>query len=233
MFYSQCDPKWKNVRLGTCPDTIGQSGCFMTSLANLAWKVPVEVNELFTRNGAYVNGCLISPEKAAQLLGLEYKGKTTVKPDGVCIAETNYYASRGVPQHFFIWNPDGRIADPLDLSPDWQENKKKYPIVSYRLFRAKNAIKTSSPSADASAKPSSDPALATEKLSGQASANPASGSVAPSNQPLLDSGAATATPGPSLSEASESGTGSAPGRKAEGSGFLDWLVDLIRNLFKK
>jgi hypothetical protein len=135
MFYSQRDSKWKNVKLGTCFDTIGQSGCFMVSLANIAWRIPSDVNELFKKNGAYVHGCLIDSGKAAALLKLEYTGKTTKKPDFVCIAETNYYASQGVPQHFFVWNPDGRIADPLDMNPDWQQNVKKYPIVSYRQFR--------------------------------------------------------------------------------------------------
>lgn len=137
MFYAQVDPKWKNTKLGTCSTTIGQSGCFMTSLANVAWKLPSEVNELFKKNGAYVSGCLVSSDKAAALLNLTYGGKTTTKPSVVCIAETNYYASKGVPQHFFMWHPDGRIADPLDMNPDWQKNTKNYPIVSYRLFQLK------------------------------------------------------------------------------------------------
>lgn len=155
MFYSQRDPRWKQVKLGTCSDSLGQSGCFVTSLAGLSGKLPTEVNDLFKKKGGYVNGCLINSSKAAELLGLEYQGKTTQKPSRACIAETNYYAKSGVPQHFFVWNPDGRIADPLSMSPDWQENVKKYPIVSYRLFFAKE---------EAPVKPKEEPKLEEKTL---------------------------------------------------------------------
>ena len=122
----QTEPRWKNKKLGTCTDTIGQSGCFITSLAMLADKLPDEVNDILRDGGGYSNGCLVIADKAAELLGLEYNGKSFDRPDYDCIIETNYYAPK-VPQHFCVLTKDG-ILDPLGKNIN-------YPIVSYRLFK--------------------------------------------------------------------------------------------------
>jgi len=129
----QTDPRWKNKKLGTCTDTIGQSGCFITSLAMLADKLPDEVNDILRDGGGYSNGCLVIADKAAKLLGLEYGGKTnSFKPTVPVIAETKYFAPK-VPQHFFVVNPDGSIIDPLGKNIN-------YPIISYRLFKRKETM---------------------------------------------------------------------------------------------
>lgn len=133
--YSQNDPRWKNLRLGTSDTTFGKSGCFVTSLAMLADVEPTKANELFKTSGVYRNGCLIGdPQKAADVLRIGYEGKgDPTSPRGsTCIAETNHYAPI-TKQHFFVWIGDGNIIDPID-------GKKKlnnYKIVSFRLFRPK------------------------------------------------------------------------------------------------
>lgn len=129
IFYSQKNPQWANVKLGTCADTIGKSGCKITCLASFCGRNPFEVNVLIP----YVNGCLTNDETAAKALGLYFGGKSTTKPDHDCIAETNHYKSKGVPQHFFILLADGTCVDPLDLDP--KPKKNPYNIVSYRLFK--------------------------------------------------------------------------------------------------
>ncbi|MFH2044405.1 MAG: hypothetical protein ABIK92_04590 [Pseudomonadota bacterium] len=134
---SQKDNRWKNEKLGTCNDTIGASGCFITALSNLADKTPSEVNKLFKEKGGYSNGCMVNSDKAKEILGLQYFGKSTlIDPMFVCIAETDHYKKQGVPQHFFNIRKDGKIIDPLDLKPYWKKNK--YNIVSLRNFRAKD-----------------------------------------------------------------------------------------------
>lgn len=130
--YSQIDPRWKNIKLGTCSDTIGQSGCKITCLGMLSGKTPEEVNKIMP----YVNGCLTDDATAAEALGLEFQGRVKVAPVGFgwCIAETNHYAKEGVPQHFFVYDADTKIrVDPLDLNPVPEVNN--YNIVSYRLFK--------------------------------------------------------------------------------------------------
>lgn len=127
--YSQRDLRWANEKLGTCTDTIGKSGCKITCLASFCGKTPTEVNSIIP----YVNGCLTNDETAAKALGLYFGGKSTTKPDHDCIAETNHYKSKGVPQHFFILLADGTCVDPLDLDP--KPKKNPYNIVSYRLFK--------------------------------------------------------------------------------------------------
>ena len=129
-YYSQKDPKWASEQLGTCKgETIGRSGCKITCLASFCGKTPSEVNKIIP----YVSGCLTNDETAAKALGLTFLGKSSVKPDFECLAETDHYKSRGVPQHFFILLTDGRCVDPLDLNP--APKKNPYKIVSYRLFK--------------------------------------------------------------------------------------------------
>ncbi|MGI6227477.1 MAG: hypothetical protein ACOYJ1_14610 [Peptococcales bacterium] len=91
---------------------------------------PDQANEML-KNGGYTGGCLIDSEPAARILGLEYHGISKTKPSYDTIAETNYYKSSGVPQHFFIIKADGSQVDPLGKSI-------VYPIVSYRLFKGKD-----------------------------------------------------------------------------------------------
>jgi hypothetical protein len=123
---------YPNIQLGTCKDTIAKSGCFITSFCNLLKKLqiakitPPELNKKAFPNG----GCLLNAAYVAKLYGMDYE-KTTKKPKGVCIAETDHYKKKGVPQHFFLWN-DGKIIDPLDEKPSWKKNP--YHIVSYRVF---------------------------------------------------------------------------------------------------
>jgi len=125
----QNDNRWKDQKLGACSDTIGTSGCFITSLAMMSDKLPNEVNDILKNKGGYSNGCLVNPAKAAELLGLEYYGISQTKPPYDCICETTYYAPK-VPQHFFVLLKDGTILNPLNVDV-------KYPIKSYRLFKAK------------------------------------------------------------------------------------------------
>ena len=138
--YTQRNPKYKYVKLGTCNTTLWNDGCFVCSLSMLTNKYnPEEVNLLLRNNGGYSNGCMVNSKKAAEILELEYKGITKSKSESICIAETNHFASKGVPQHFFVFAPKGTvndvcdmILDPLDNPCYWRENK--YNIVSYRLF---------------------------------------------------------------------------------------------------
>ncbi len=139
-FYSQKDPRWKDEKLGTCKDTLGQSSCFITSLCNLALnlntsdKTPSELNKWLIKNGGYSDGCLLNSAKGAEGVGLVSKGRTGINPEHICICETDHWKSKGVPQHFFVYS-DGQAIDPLDLNPTWKKNP--YKIVSYRVFTVK------------------------------------------------------------------------------------------------
>lgn len=125
----QGDSRWKNEKLDHSNETIGKSGCFVTSLANMSDRTPSEVNKILTDNGLInSDGMLTDKIRIAQVLGLEYHGTSSVQPKYPCIAETAHFASRGVPQHFYIINPDGSQIDPLGYSIE-------YKVKSYRLFK--------------------------------------------------------------------------------------------------
>lgn len=129
--YSQKDPAWAGQKLGTCSNTIGSDGCFLTCLSMLSEINPPTANKILRDQGGYSSGCMMNSAKAAPLLGLEYQGKVYKDPGFVCIAETDHYKNQGFAQHFFI-HVNGTMIDPLELKPTWKNNK--YHIVSYRLF---------------------------------------------------------------------------------------------------
>lgn len=141
-FNSQRDKKWAKDQLGTCKDTIGQSGCKITTETNLARVLgtrdttPDKLNKWCTQNHGYVSGCMLVAPKSAEYLGLKYLGRfasaTGIKERYV-EAETDHYKKMGVPQHFFLLDlKTGLRADPLDLVPTWETNN--YRIVSYRVY---------------------------------------------------------------------------------------------------
>lgn len=140
-YYSQKDPDWEKKRLGTCAFTIGGYGCFITSSVNLAKKLesrdkdPVELNDWLVKNKGYANGCLLIPAKAGEYLKMKYKGSFKQPQGRYCIAETDHYKGKGVPQHFILLDTKKNVRiDPLDLDPSWEKNN--YRIVSYRVFEA-------------------------------------------------------------------------------------------------
>jgi len=128
-FNLQCDPKWGSLTYDG-KNTFCASGCFVCSLSMLCGKTPPETAKILKNNGLFTNGYLNDSVKAAQVLGLEYNGKSLTKPPYDTIAETNYFAPN-VPQHFFIKKADNSQVDPLGKSI-------VYPIVSYRLFKRKD-----------------------------------------------------------------------------------------------
>lgn len=70
--YSQNDPQWANIPLGTSKTvTIGSGGCFVTSLASKANYYgitvdPAMLNTLFTNKPIYINGDLLPDNALAQ-----------------------------------------------------------------------------------------------------------------------------------------------------------------------
>lgn len=130
--YKQNSPEWKNLTYA--PNrTYGAYGCFLTSLGNMVNLTPPEcANKI--KSCISSTGMLTNPQKIAELLGLEYNGISTTKPDYDCIAETTYWdkpSTNQIEQHFFIVKADGTQQDPLGL-------KTNYPIKTYRLFKGEN-----------------------------------------------------------------------------------------------
>jgi len=125
--FLQTDPKWGNEKLGYSQTTISANGCFVTSLAMLSDTPPNFVNnQLKNKNGfSGASKNLVISEKAADILNLEYHGKSASKPSYDTIAEV--YVPKG--QHFIVVLADGTQVDPL--------GKGNYKIKNYRLFKRK------------------------------------------------------------------------------------------------
>lgn len=150
-YYSQKNPRWSRQQLGTCPTTIGASGCKISSIAmiydgqikdpngRLVECHPGILDWLATKKKLYLSGCLTSDKIFCDFLGLKFEGRKSTPAPYPCIAETDHYKKQGVPQHFFIHNPDGTIIDPLDgnVLNNWTPKPKKnpYKIISYRWIK--------------------------------------------------------------------------------------------------
>jgi len=129
--YLQTDPEWANEKLGYSQTTISANGCFVTCLGMLSDTQPNFVNnQLKNKNGfSGASQNLVISEKAAEILNLEYHGKSASKPSYDTIAEV--YVPKG--QHFIVVLADGTQIDPL--------GKGTYKIKNYRLFRKVEEVK--------------------------------------------------------------------------------------------
>lgn len=131
---SQNDIRWKNLKLGNSDTTFGKSSCFLVSFAMLSDKDPREVHDILLKGGALTDSGNTIETIAAKLLGLEYHGRTKNEPLVIpCIAETDHFKSKKIPQHFFVWLGNGQIIDPID----GKVKDNKYNIVSYRNITPK------------------------------------------------------------------------------------------------
>lgn len=125
--WAQTDSRWASLGMG---NTLGKSGCYVVSLSMILGKTPDNILHILNANDCFNNGALLN-DKAAKVLGLTYKW---LPPDAVVsypiIAETNHYADKGFPQHFYVLLSDGNIVDPLTglTTPN------PYNVVSYRRF---------------------------------------------------------------------------------------------------
>jgi len=145
MFYSQHDPAYKKIRLGTCTTTLYESSCFLTSFCNFLSLQgididPIVLNELCKKKGFFSNGCMFNASAVAKYFGFTYEriNKKDVKMlPGLCVMETDMYKLK-FPQHFVLFRPSSNErVDPLDsFTPIWETNN--YPIVSYRVFTVKD-----------------------------------------------------------------------------------------------
>lgn len=62
--YSQQDPRWKDIELGSGPDSIGYFGCALTSVAMLSsgWgftETPLTLNQKLKANGGFVHEAIV------------------------------------------------------------------------------------------------------------------------------------------------------------------------------
>ena len=89
-YYSQCDSRWKNDRLGTSSDTLCSAGCLVSSVAmmlagynvkvNGADATPQTLNTWLTANGGYAQGNLFVWGSVGKL-GFSYTGRFTSVSD--------------------------------------------------------------------------------------------------------------------------------------------------------
>lgn len=139
---SQRDPRWRDVQLGFSHLTIGGYGCYLTCLAMLTGKTPIEVNDILRAERCFFGPdlALIDSAKAARALNISFFGiqydinkEPSWYPN---IKEVDMSPAPGKQQHFVVRfkDTDGKkkIIDP------WTGRIQAigfYPFVSYRLFK--------------------------------------------------------------------------------------------------
>jgi len=133
--FCQKDKRWSDLTIGDTELTLGNYGCFVVSLSMMLGKAPDVVLAALNRNKAFNSKGMLLSDVAAKVLGMSYKGKVN---DGkaMSIGETSHYKEIGIPQHFFLYLGEGKIADPLD----GLEKQNPYKILNYRLFKPKRDV---------------------------------------------------------------------------------------------
>ena len=135
-YYSQRDPKFANIPLGTCNTTFISNGCFCVSLSSLFDIPPLTLNKLLIDQGGYFQGCNIDAPRVAKIAGYSYAKLSPAelyKCSFPIIGETDHYAQAGARQHFFVMLDPTTIIDPLDLTPSPKKNT--YNLISLRQFK--------------------------------------------------------------------------------------------------
>jgi len=129
--YSQHDPSYDRLTLGTSNLTIHGYGCFLCSIATLYQHSPVELLKV---PGGFTQDGLLIPDVLAKACEGGSLGTQSLPSGGMWqIAMTDHYAHLGYPTHFFCMNPDAKEQiDPLKF-PCVVE-PLSYNIVQYRPF---------------------------------------------------------------------------------------------------
>jgi len=134
--YSQRNPVWAGLELGKSGLKMKDFGCLVTCLAMLLEKSPDIILNLLNKANAFTDKGILYWQVAAKTLDFFFDGIAKQLPSITyfpVITETNHFAKKGIPQHFYILLDGKNCIDPLDgvkkLNP--------YNIVSYRLIRKK------------------------------------------------------------------------------------------------
>jgi hypothetical protein len=130
IIYSQRDPKYRDMKIGSSKLTIGGYGCLVQSMATL---FQVDTKVILTIPGAFSSTGLANTSVIAKALGGEALPATKTTPKGWCMAMTDNYSPQ-FPTHFFVVNAEQKLqTDPLDF-PSVVEPLAGYKIIEYRPF---------------------------------------------------------------------------------------------------
>jgi hypothetical protein len=130
--FNQRDKAWGNDLIGKSGLKLKDYGCLCTSISMLDGKSPKEVNDIFSKAGAYNSNGILNHEIASKTLGLEYTGFSNTPDYFPIIAEVDMSPSPGKQQHFVVQINNKEIVDP------WTGTVrpiKTYPIISYRKYK--------------------------------------------------------------------------------------------------
>lgn len=133
--YSQRDKRWGKLKIGKTNLTMDDFGCYVTAVASIDGRTPDVVLDILNRNNCFDGSGLLDNEQAAKVLGFESYEKTTKNPLALCIACIDYSPAPGVQTHFVVWLGNGNVMDTWD----GKIKANQWAVMSYRLFKAKDA----------------------------------------------------------------------------------------------
>ncbi len=124
--YSQQDPRWKNIPLGSGPDSIGYFGCALTSVAMLSsgWgfdETPDTLNAKLKANGGYVHEAIVWAGITKIYPDVKSTGLTLVSYPPAPISQINSSLASGQP-----------VILEVDFSP--APGLQTHWIVAYAVF---------------------------------------------------------------------------------------------------
>lgn len=144
-YYWQRHPRYKGLKLGPSNLSFQNYACLTCSLAYVTQEDPLVVHDKLKAGGGYLSDGRIISEKAAEILNLEYKGKTkdvNYMPDWT---PTIKEVKLGSSQHFVVrlidkYNPVASKTYGTLIFDPWVGKYlgiNYYNFISYRLFKQK------------------------------------------------------------------------------------------------
>ncbi len=130
--YSMKNFKWKDLTLGESKCSLENYGCYIVSLSILLEIRPDTLLKTLNRSNCFTKEGKLLNDVAAKVLGCTYE-YSKKQPEIVCIAETDHFAKKGFPQHFFVIE-NAQIIDPLD----GRIKQNPYNLVSFRIWEKRS-----------------------------------------------------------------------------------------------
>jgi hypothetical protein len=129
-WYSQFDPRYKTEKMTPSNLTIGQAGCYYTSLCNFYGKDPLTILPLAREKNVWNAQGMLSDSILVSILGGTKGERSTTYKGGKCIVKVG--GSGGFATHFMLMIEPNTVIDPAQSNPI--PRKLVENVLEYRYF---------------------------------------------------------------------------------------------------
>ena len=131
---SQNDPRWRSLKVGKTNKTLGQIGCFLTTLASILDRNPGDVLAFLNAHNCFdAQGELADTERVVKLLGFTSYAVVDHDPHQLSVVEVDYSPAPGIQTHFMVWTvEDHKVMNPWPYPAAIEVNE--WRVVNWRVL---------------------------------------------------------------------------------------------------